>query len=198
MTVRFYLVPAIGTGASVHDSIRPKYVAPQEWAPTHGGIPLTMDRKDFGWDGTFLVGADVTPAQHSEIVANADVTSIPQNIDANVGANLNTVQTKLEALSIPADWITSTMSYRVVIRFILKLFQLISRYTADQAQRFFANVTLDTTIAQLTAAQRNALNQAAQGLGLDTSTITGSMALRQALRILLTQLPSITLMGQVF
>jgi hypothetical protein len=170
-------------------AIRPKYIlelaVPREW-------------KDFGWEGTFLAGVDVSSAQHTTLSANADVVSIPLNIDSQVGANLTAVQNGLEALNIPMDWVTATHTYREVLRNAMKLFQFINRFTARQAVRFFDAVSLNTLVSDLTPGQRSALSSAAESLGLDASGITSDMQLRQALRIVLVQLPPITLMGEAF
>lgn len=191
MAIRFYLVPALGTvGAGFSDPIRPKYIlalaVPKEW-------------KDFGWEGTFFVGADVSNAQHTTLAANADVVSIPLNLDSQVGANLTTVTAQLEALNIPADWVNATHTYRDVLRNIFKLFQFVNRLTARQGARLFAGgVGLNTLVSDLTQNQRAALLTAAQSLNLDTSEVTGAMQLRQALRIILMQLPSVMVMGETF
>lgn len=197
MTVRFYLLPLIGDGVSVKSALRPKYAA--DWAIDHPGVGLRSEWKEFAREGTYLVAADVTVAQNTEISGNADVITIPANLDSQIGAALATVQSKLDALNIPSDWVQSTNTYRDVLRVVIKVFRLINRFNAQQKVNFFASgVTLNTQINQLNAAQRNALTQAAQSFGLDAGGITPTMQIRQALRIVAVQLPSTTMMGEVF
>jgi hypothetical protein len=196
MTVRFCLVPSVGSGSGPQDAIRPKYFA--DWSQTHPGDSIQAEWKDFGWDGSFLVGANVTTAQQAEIASHPDVVVIPANLDSNVGANLTTVQATLEALNIPADWINAGHSYRDIIRNVLKFFQYISRFEARELTAFFFDMSLETLFSDITQAQRDAMLSAAVSLNLNTANITLSMKLRQVLRIILVQLPPITLMGEVF
>lgn len=191
VALRFYIVPKIGTGVFPTDPYRAKYIA---------DLGVAYAAMDYGLDNTFLVGAQVTSAQNTDLAANLDVIAIPQNLDNTIGLTaLSTVQAKLEGLHIPADWVTTNHTYRDVIRITGKLFLYMQRFSGQQLHTFFeSGITLDTRINELTQAQRNAMNQAALSMGLDTSSITGPMLLRQAFKILADQIPSFRLAGEVF
>lgn len=185
MAVRFYFVPKAGASP-----VKPKYI---------GDLGVTWASVDYGQEQTYLVGADVTTAQHNSISANADVTSVPANLDNQVGANLATVQAALENLKIPADWITSGMTYRQILSLIIKLFRILQRLLGRWATTIFeAGITLATTMAELTQAQRDRLQDVADSFGIDTSNVTGATTIRQALRFLAQQLPGCVLMGETF
>ncbi len=193
MAVRFYVVPKIGTGGGstvTRDAFRPKYIE---------AIGVTWAAVNYGAEATFLVGADVSAAQHASISANADVTSIPANLDTQVGANLTATQNALEALNIPADWVTAAHTYRQIITLVVKLFKVLQRLNGRWQQTIFeAGITLSTTMAELTQNQRDRLQDVADSFGINNSGVTGTTTIRQTLRILAQQLPGCTLMGELF
>lgn len=186
--LRFYIVPK---ELGAHDTVRPKYVWP---------VATRYEAADYGLEDVLLVGAELTPTDHTTVAANLDVIAIPANLDSTIGLTaLSTVQQKLEGLRIPSEWVTTDHTYRDVLRLTRKVFGLFQRFDGLFQRKFFeTGITLDTRINQLTQAQRQALIDAATSLGLDTSPITGPMPIRQAIRILAQQLPSITMMGEVF
>lgn len=193
MAVRFYLVPlqlAVPGGGGIAEGNynRPKYFL-------EAGVSLT-DSAPYGIDNTYLVAADVTNVQHSAINANADVTSIPLDIDQQIGGALAAVQSALEALRIPSGWVTATMTYRFVLSIVRRIFQFLQRFSGISRKSIFdSGITLDSTIGQLTVNQRQALQNAADNFGLDTSTITGTTTIRQALKIVADQMPSVSMLG---
>ncbi len=190
MAVRFYLVPKI-FGTEPMRSYRPAYIS---------GFIQVWDAMTMGKEDVYLVGADVTPAEHTTISGNADVIAIPLNLDATLNAGAVTAaQNWMEARSLPSEWITTSHTSRDVLRVIGKICTLMQRFNGRQRRKFFeSGVTLDSQLSDLTQAQRNALLDAATSLGLDTSGATGSTTIRQALRNLCQQLPSFTLAGQTF
>lgn len=185
VALRFYIVPKIGAGTFL-DPIRPKYVSGQAM--------------DYGLDNTYLVGAQVTNAQHTSIASNIDVIAIPADLDSQIGLTaLDTVKARLESLRVPSDWVTTNHTWRDLVRAVGKGFQFMERFCGRQGRIFFeAGITLETRMNQLTAAQRNALSDAALSFGLDISNITSTTTVRQALRIFFQQLPSFQLAGQTF
>lgn len=199
MALRFYLVPkTIVTRPP--GSTAPKYVGDQAfWIGL--GLPLITNwaAMDYGLENTMLVGAQVSAAQQTTVAGQSDVTVIPANLDSAIGGALSAVQAALEALHIPAGWVTSGHTYRQVIGKVGRLFQILQRFTGRERRTFFeSGVTLDTAISALTTAQRTALLATAQSLALDTSAITGATLMRQALKLVLDQLPAFTLMGETF
>lgn len=190
MAKRFYVVPKF-TPDGPDPAIEPKYI---------GALGVPYAAMDYGLEDTFLVGADVTTEQHNALAAEVDVISVPANLDSQIGLTaLATVENKLEGLHVPADWVTTSHTYRDVLRLTGKLFLYMQRFHGRQLSVFFTGaITLDTRVNQLTTAQRNAMLDAAISLGLDTSAITGPMLLRQALKILADQIPSFTLSGETF
>lgn len=187
-SMAFLITPAELTA---HDTLRPKYV----WNVTN-----TYEAKQYGIEHVMFVGAPLTPEQRTAIGTNIDVILIPNNLDATISAiALPQVQSALEGLQIPAGWVTTSHTYRQVCTVVLKFFAFMNRFEVLHQRTFFeAGITLDTRINQLTQAQRDALTLTAQSMGLDISGITGPMLVRQALKLLGDQMPSTTVMGEVF
>jgi hypothetical protein len=198
VALRFYIVPKIGDGLTPMTSFRPKYIADLSG--------VQWGAMDYGRDDTFLVGANVTPAQHLTIDSNIDVISIPQNIDNEIGLTaLDTVKARLESLRIPADWVTTNHTYRDVLRITGKGFSIMQRFGAMHGHSFFVGaITLDTRMNQMTATQRQELEDAihslanSQGVTVDLSEVGSTTTVRRVLKITVDQLPSFSLMGQVF
>lgn len=192
MASRFYIVPRIGTGTGTTPAthFRPKYI---------GDLGVLYAAMDYGLEGTYLVGAEVTPAQHTALAAEADVIAIPLNLDNAIGGALSQVESALETLNVPAGWVTTTHTYRQVIGAVGRLFRFMRTFAARQRRVFFeSGVTLNLQMNDLTAAQRNALAEAATFLGLDISGITGTTTIRQALKILIDQMGPFTLFREAF
>ena len=191
MAIRFYIVPAIGDGLTPATVIRPRYIHGQglvgRWMP-------------FGLDGSYLCGVDVTPAQHNTISSQPDVLTIPQNLDATIsGVALNAVKAGLESVKVPAEWVTTAMTYRQVLGFVGRVCLFLQRFRGMHRRKLHeAGITLDTTLGELTVAQRDAIRAVAEDFGLDYSGATLATTIRQMFRAVATQLPSFTLMGEVF
>jgi hypothetical protein len=191
MAIRFYLVPKAGAGTFV-DRFRPKYFRE---------LGITNRRSvDYGREPTFLVIAEVTPEQHTDLAANGDVVAVPQNLDAQVGAgNLATVQNALESVNLPGLWVTATHTYRQIVRGCVVVMFLAQKLNGLFLARFFeSGITLATTMADLTQTQRDRLRAVAEAFGVDYSGVTGATTMRQALRVLAQQLPTVNLMGETF
>ena len=196
VTLRFYIVPMEQVG----NQRAPKYFG----GPRIPGIPeldgVAMSCQDFGLEKIFVVGSNLTTAQHTALMANVDVLAIPTNLDANVSAvALNTIQTALENLKIPGTWITTENTYRQVVKFALAVAFLNQQMHAlINTSLFESSANLDTRMNQIPVATRNALSQGAQRLGLDVDAIKGTTTIRQALLLLAEQMPETTLNGERF
>lgn len=179
---RFYLLPI----ETVSAARGPKYL---KWRFGPDGLDVTWAGMDYGLMPVMLVAADVDEAQHAEISEHEDVIAVPANIDANITAQaLPAVEAALEALHIPADWVTTAYTYRQILRGVAGLFQLAQRYHGRGLGRLIEQgVSLETRINQLPAGLVQNLNETAQSLGWSTDGIAGTWRLRRALMFLAQQ-----------
>lgn len=177
---RLYVIPIVGSGSSRLDPRHPQYVneAGLDWsAMDYGAIPWC------------LCAADTDTAQDAALTANADVRGLPDNLDQAVGGATTAVRNALEVARLPAGWVTSATTYRAVVRAVAGLLQFAQRYTAvSGGQELVASqAALDLRVNQLSAQRRADLGDAADSLGYDTSAITGTTTVRQALKVLADQ-----------
>lgn len=194
MAFRIYFMPVIGTGASRADGRRPKY-------DDTDLLGITWSMMDFGNEPFCIVAADVTPSQHTTLAAHADVLSPPADLDQQIGLQLTTVQNALETANMPANWVQSTHTYRTVVRAAAAFCQFMQRLQAFYTGKIFTGgVTLSTTFGSLPAGVRTVLIATANDLNFNTSSLSGSSTLRQIIKAMGDQWPSleITLGDQVF
>jgi hypothetical protein len=196
---RFSLMPAVGDGLTQATIRRAKYVDAD--ALRAGWTLAPYMALDYGLEPVFLVATDLSTSDQALLAAQPDVTIVPANLDATVTAGaLPVVQAALEALNLPAQWVTTAHTYRQVLGVVVRISLLAQRFHGLGFGRIFTSgVTLNTTISALSAQARTRLATAAQGLGLDTSGVTNGVTLRQALKLLGDQLTSTyTFGGEVF
>lgn len=201
MTVRLYMIP---TETVVVDATKdftgPKYL---QW-PRDPDPPALVTAlwalMSFGREPTALVGADVSPAQHTLLAAQTDVTVIPVDLDNELGANLVIVQGKLEALNLPSDMLNVNHTYRTVLRGVIAMFKVSQRFhriTGKDGRLFPVGITLATTIGQLPQGARDKLQAAAGQLGYSYEGLTAGSSLREVLKKIASQQAPAELLGVV-
>ncbi len=189
-SVAFALVPKIGTGP-LSDPFRPKYTDPGALG-VGLDIPAGSPFSDLNDAPIYIIKANLSAAQRTALQAQSDALVIPSNLDSLVsGLAVTKIQSTLEAVNLPAEWVTTDLTYRQVWRRVRRMITFRQRYFGLNlgARLFAAGITLDTRINQLTAGQRQALIDTSDNLGLDRSGVTNTMTIRVALRILADQLP---------
>jgi len=165
----FFIVPIVGTGTRA-DPFVPKYIP---------ALAVEWQWRDMprNWG---IVWANATPAQEATVGANADAIVVPP-LDDTIA--LTATQNALEALNVPAQWLTSGMTYRTVLRVIVGMASFAERCDGMGLQLTLAG-NLDKTLGQFSVQTRNILAAASDSLGLDRSSITGSTTVREVLRIM--------------
>ncbi len=144
---------------------------------------------DYGLEAVMLIAADIQAADHTTISANADVVSIPANIDANLtAAGVTQTKAALEAINIPAEWVTTALTYRQVLKQVAKVFQFFQRlHGLGAGQVFTGGVNADTVFSSLPQAAKLSLSAAADSFGFDKTTVSGSSTLRQIFKAMADQ-----------
>lgn len=183
MTVRFYLVPAVtawqGT-REIPNSRTAKYF--------RGEFPIVNVKaslKDYGLMPTFLVAADVNPAEHALLAAQSDVVSVPEDLTSKItAAQLPAVISALEDLLLPGGWIVAdTLSYNNLLRKIMGFIQFAQRYNGFFAKQIFSGtLNLTRTVSSVSQLKRDEIEATALSFGYDSSAITGSWTLGQVMK----------------
>lgn len=180
MTIRWYLLPI----ETIGNARGPKYMRRRV---NPDGIDATRAIVDYGLMPWCIMWADVTPAQHAELISHADVRHIVahSNIDNAIGSAAPTVRSVLEAGDIPGTWVQSTDTWRQVLRGIFGMFLLAQRVHGRYNVTLLPDgYTLDTTWAELPQGAKAILLDTAMYLGLDISQGSPTTTLRQIYRVL--------------
>lgn len=175
MTVRCYLMPRvlIGTGPN---GIRGTSRMPKYFAQITGRYTVLRYAQELAC----VVIADTDAAVHSALTANADVRAFPDDLDTVVTAgNRTAIVNALEAANVPAQWVANGQTFRVVLRRLAGMFDLLCNVHGRGLR--FLQASLDAQISALPANVRQGMQDAASTLGLDTAGISGATTLRAAL-----------------
>lgn len=174
-STRIYLVPVVTTV----DGVRvPKYIGDGTvLKPKYSALY-------YGAENWVLVGADLSVADDALVVATADGFALPRDLDQTLTAGqASAVQARLETAKIPAHWVSASLTWRQVLRTTIGMSLILQRLTAVNTTNFFSVAVLDSAVSTLPVQVRTDLLAVATSLGLDTSSISGSTTIRQALRI---------------
>lgn len=170
MTMRIYLMPLSGAG-TYKDPRLPKYST---------SFNSGWSMLPYGPEPYCIVASDTNNTVHTNITANSDVRAFPDDLDSTLtgGARTQIVNT-LEAGSVPAQWVTTGMTYRTVLRRLSGIFQMLQNVNGRGFR--FLQAALDDPLSSLPLNVRTAMQAAATTLNLDTSGITLSQTLRTVL-----------------
>lgn len=194
MAFRLYIVPQVGTGTRT-DVFRPKYfMSALDGTGTIGVLTTLVDfgTVDFGFEGWFVVGGDLSTSDDNLIVGQSDAFALPFDLSPTLTAGqVTNVQTKLEAIGVPAQWVTTSLTWLQVVRIVLHMLSLIQHFAAVHnvaGFTFLQGANLSAALNTLPASVRQDLLTSATDLGLSTTGITGSTTIRAALKALADQM----------
>lgn len=185
MASNFYLVPLLSETVPKSQT-RPKYFG----APGTQADIVLVGNTGTTWGGNYLgndayiVWADTSPAQDAALVAQSDVTKMPPLDNTVTAGALNTVQTQMEAIGIPSQWVQVGMSYRTILRVVLGMVKLLKQMASILGgQRIALTGNLNRTFDSFSANIQNAFMTACAQQSIDTSGIVGTTTLREMLRL---------------
>lgn len=185
MTVRFYMLPIERNGLARG----PKYFNWRNDPDPPALVTCTWALKDYGVIDYGLVCADVTSQNHTDLSAQSDVGAVPTTLDNTLtGGQVTAVQNRLEAIALPATWVTTALTWRQVLRSITGIMLYMQRVTALSGQSpFDTGATLSTQIGSISQQWRDWMQQAANDMAFDYSAVTGSTTVRQLLKMMADQ-----------
>src|SRR5262245_48648332 len=188
----FFLTPRIGDGLTPQTAFRPKYCNTGDLGAGNdlvGWSAWNITHTDF-----FVVRVTLSAAQRTALQGMSDTRVVPANLDSTIGGALANVQNVLEAINLPADWLTSGHTWREFLQGLSKLVRFRQRFWGLASDKLFeAGVTLSTTLNQLTAAQRQKFADVAASFGVTSADVTPSMTIREVLILLAFRLPDVVL-----
>lgn len=145
--------------------------------------------------GAWLLIVDVTPAQHTTLIADPRVTYLPfERADSSLvhrtdlwtevsAANRTAIGNALEANHIPTQAVPANATCGQVVRWIRRRFML--RNVILKLDDWTEG--LDTLVSAIPLAKRQRMASALEARGIDTSVIRGADTIRQAIRKVLAQ-----------
>lgn len=177
MTIRFYVMPIARNGAARG----PKYL---KWRWNPDGIDCPWNMLDYGLLDQAIVAADVTSAQHTALAANGDVLAIPANLNSTLTATaVSTAESYLESIGMPAHWVSTSYTYRQVLRIVAGTFLYMQRVTAILGRPItLTGGVLGMQMQNIAADIRGAMQQAADEQEFDYSGVTATTTVRQVLK----------------
>lgn len=178
--VRAYILPLILGGRANHRF--PKYFP----YPHQFGWSLM----DYGKQDLALVIADINETTDNILRSASDVFCFPSNLDQKIpDKQLSSVILKLHNLDIPADRFTTSHTWRDVIRVVWKTFKLgCVHHAINNEKVFHSDIKLDSRFSSHNSVVKKNFIKSAHNLNLDTSSISDSFTLRQALNVLVDQI----------
>lgn len=185
--MNLYLVPVETVTVLGKIKRGPRYFS---WRFTQETEPLnvTWTAMDYGFVPSMLLHTpDITVEQHNTLIIHADVYDWPDNLDQSI-APADTIDTFLEAINIPTDWLTPSTTYRELLRALAGMFAFNQRYsgiaasTDGSAHSIFDNATLATRLNQLTGQEQTWFLQTVSSFGIDPNIVPLNAQLRQLVR----------------
>jgi len=176
--IRFYIMPIQVANETYRG---PKYL---KWRWYPDGIDCRWSMKDYGLIDAALVACDLTQEQHEQLVAEPDVAAAPEDIDQNISEiAIPKVVNVMEALRIPADWVTSAYAYRQILRMIGGLFLFAQRYHGMHNEQLIGSTAqLDLRWNQIPKDRQDRIKATADNLGYDYSAVQNTWLVRRILK----------------
>jgi hypothetical protein len=180
-------MPMVGTGLTHEDARRPLY---KDSIFTPNAVPWAMF--DFGVRQVCLLAATTTDPIHVSLIANADVYAFPDGFEAGVltvGTNATALTNTLEnTFSIPAQWVSSQLTYAAVAHTVGAMFQFLQRLNGMIGNIDpFAGATLNTQLRNLAPGIGQAIIDAGASFGWDMSGISNQTTLRVGIKYMADQ-----------
>jgi hypothetical protein len=179
--IRFYIAPIEQVG----DYRGPEYFLWRYDADPLNSVDCRWSLKDYGSQiNTGVLAADIEIDDHAYVSSQADVFSFPENIDVNPSpAELSALEDFMEIAYIPADWLLPNMSWREVIRTITGMFLFMQRLTAITGDSPLDwGITLNTSFGDIPTDKQDAIIEAYDSLGYDSSVLKDNWTLRIILK----------------
>lgn len=112
---------------------------------------------DYGREDLFIVRGDISDADHATLQANSAVFACPDNLSATISsADLITLQAQLSVRRVPTAWMSTSHTYRQVLKAVAKYCALLQRLCSGRTTAAVRTI-VDSNIENLTAGQKTVL-----------------------------------------
>jgi len=158
--IQYFMIPTQQIG----NYRGPSYL---KWRFNPEGLDVLWSCKDYGSINIMVCAVDADQADLDTLAAQPDVYAWPTALDENLPqAERSAVTDYLEAVFVPANWISPSDTRRSALRTITGMFLYMQRLTALSGESPLDwGITLNTQYRNLTLEQQAWLEQAALDLG---------------------------------
>lgn len=178
MVRRVYMMPREPVSLPAFPGKTPKHAIYAQAIHNAGGSIVDST----WWPGYCLVLVDGPDVMHDALKIAPRCRQLPANLNNQVGGALAVTQSTLEAVHMPADWVTATMTWKQVLAGVRRIASFYQTMWGSKLRGLIGNGrTLSTTWSELPAAVKQKINAAADRRNLDKSGVTASTTLRQLL-----------------
>ena len=180
--IRYYILPLNVVGKKRHA----KYLSNSaEVTPL---ITSQYSMRYYGLNNVCLASVDVTNAEHTLLSAQIDVLAFPEDIEQNLTQSaINNATPQLEAFNIPTDWITTSLTYKRVLRRIVRMFNVFVRLHRMHSEKIFdEGFSLDSEFSTFSAATKDNLRNIAAEFNIDLTGQSGTTKAREIIQLLMT------------
>ena len=117
MATRIYIGPTELSGSRR----KPKYIP---------ALGYSYGAKYYGSEDVVITAVrDITPTDHTTLVANPDIIAIPENLNANMTqGQVNAAVTFYDSLNLPSGWINTNRTVKQVVKITVGLFMFNQRW----------------------------------------------------------------------
>lgn len=181
--VRFYLLPIQRVIPDLPAEPTP-YRGPAylRWRMNPDGLNVQWSMKDYGIIDHGIVAVNAEDADHAWLAAQTGVYQFPANLDGKPSATLrNAMKARLEDVRVPGNWISSSDTYRVILRTVTGMFLFMQAITGRAGDPFELGISLNTTYGDLPAAVQQVVAEEAVRVGY-TSPIPPTATVRAILK----------------
>jgi len=172
----YFIMPKTGTGIDRENGFRPQYIKDRN--ECFGSV-------DLGGEPYFLVMAQMTDAARDSIADSTGVVAFPKNIDVNlIAKEVTDFSADLESRNIPGNWITTSDTFRDVIRFVMITVQLNQRYNGlTQGSKIFrSGVGLNTKHSEFSDNEKQRWINVADSFEFEKSSLRANSEIRFMLK----------------
>lgn len=163
--VRYFLLPI----TTINSMRGPAYFRVGSQGDGTGALRCAWGMMDYGLMPIALLACRISGQEIEWLSSQTDVQTIPEDIDATIAPGvLQAVKDSLESMWIPAQWVTTSNTYRGVLRHVAGLFQFAKRHKGLHGEALMTGPpNLTATLGDVPIEKRQRIDATAVSFGYD-------------------------------
>lgn len=138
----------------------------------------------FGYNQGCITALNTAQANHDLIKAQPDVVIFPIDLDKTpIPARVNEIKNFVESVGFPANWVSTSITYRAILRRLTRFCQLSQEFRDGTTESLLSNGdTLESQVNNLSTNKRDKINSIRSRRGLPD--LAGTETVREILNTL--------------